>query len=80
MNFSLITPTSKRTMRVDWLEIETLKGNLIIQEGYAPSIIMLKAQSSVIVGFSNNTTEKFSPVSGIMQVSRTSAQLLVDSE
>jgi F0F1-type ATP synthase epsilon subunit len=78
VHFSIITPTTKRTMRITFLEIETMQGNLVIELGYAPSIIMLKPLSSVLVGFANGTTEAFANITGIVQVTRTTAQLLVD--
>lgn len=78
MHFAIITPTAKRTMMVTWLEVETLTGNLVIEPGYAPSIIMLKPESNISVGFANNTTETFIQQSGILHVTRDSAQLLVD--
>lgn len=78
MNFSIISPTSKRTMIVTWLELESMRGNLVIQPGYAPSIIMLKPNSTIKVGFSNNTTESFNMLSGILQVTRDYAQLILD--
>jgi|GEM_PF-4834873 len=80
MQFSIITPTTKRTMKITFLELETLRGNLVIETGYAPSIIMLQPQSNIRVGFSNGTTEAFAHMSGIMQVNRDSAQLLVDTQ
>ena len=78
MHFSLITPTTKRTMKVTWIEIESYKGNLVIQDGYEPSLIIIKPESRVMVGFSNGTTESFAPISGVLQVNRDATQLLVD--
>jgi F0F1-type ATP synthase epsilon subunit len=73
-------PYETKTITVDWLEVETEKGNLVIQPGHAPSSIVLKEPSFVQWSLPSGTIEKIHIKRAFLKVDRHSCLLIIDSE
>lgn len=80
MTFSIISPTSQKKMQVSWLEIQTLEGNLIIQSGHAPIIIVLAPNKELTIQSENGTTTTMTIPGGILEANREKATLLLANE
>ncbi len=77
MKLSIISPTSQRSLSVDWIEVETSTGNMVIQEGHAPTILILSPNKPFTFGMPGDKTESFIPTDAILHVQRTSALLII---
>lgn len=75
----IITPTEQRTLTSAWIEVETITGNLVIQDGYAPSLILLKPHTQVTIGLPNDAQESFEIAGGILEIIRTKATLILET-
>lgn len=73
-----ITPTSNKTIMVQWLELETPTGNLVIQEGHTPLITSLKPQCEVRFATTSGLIEGLEIRGGIAKIDRKSALIIVD--
>jgi F0F1-type ATP synthase epsilon subunit len=75
MEISIISPVMQRTVTVEWIEVNTPTGNLVIQPGHAPLITMLSARQVCILGLPNGKQESFI-TGGILKVDRNKALLI----
>ena len=78
MNFYIITPFKKITKDVDWVELETLVGNFVIQDEHAPAIMALKPNSQVILGLLSGKQEEIYFSHAIAHITRDSVIMLGD--
>lgn len=73
-------PHESKTIAVDWLEIQTERGNLVIQPGHAPTYIVLKESSFIQWALPTGTIEKTQIKRAFLKVDRHSCLLIIDSE
>jgi F0F1-type ATP synthase epsilon subunit len=74
----IMGPTSRRTMTVHWIGVETPTGNLIVQEGHAPMVTLLSPFKNLELGLSDGSTQQLEVKGGILSVNRTSATIIID--
>lgn len=79
MELNIIGPSSNKKFNIEWLEINTLKGNFLIQEGHIPMIITLKP-SDIIFKKINNAKETMKINAAIVHVQRHKITILVTYE
>jgi len=80
MEFAIIRPTKTITHQVNWIELESNKGNLVIMPGHAPTFLLTKPQSTVTWESTANAIESLTIGSGIVHVDRTKTTLIIDKE
>jgi len=80
MDLTIVSPTQTKTVSIDWLEIETHKGSLVIQHGHAPSYIVLKPASQAQWLLSSGVTETLFIGHGFAEVGREKIMLIVDRQ
>lgn len=76
--FTLITPTSNRTITISWVECQTSQGSLIIQRGHAPLVAILKPLCEVRFENENGVIEAMEISGGIAEVRRDAVLIIVD--
>lgn len=81
MNLVIVSPQHKEQYAIEWVEVQTTSGALVIKQGHAPIILTLVAQSDIY--FLLKTGEKklmhlIRP--GFLQVDRISATALISQE
>ena len=74
----IIGPTLQRLINVSWIGVTTPTGNLIIQEGHAPAIMILSPFKKIEFGFADGSVESIELQGGILQVERTRATIIVN--
>lgn len=80
MSLTLISPQSSKTVLVEWLDIQTLTGSLVIQPGHAPAYIVLKKNSTVTWFLTTGVEESIDIVDGFLEVRRNKVILVRDRE
>lgn len=80
MDFTIICPTSKKTYEIMWLEINTPKGNFIIQPGHAPMIISLSKKRPITFSLKNGKRESIIIQEGVVSIDRTHATVITNQE
>lgn len=79
MELHIITSTSSTEHTIAWAELITPKGSYIIQEGYAPTILVLSPNSTVTFLFTNGKTGSVIIGHGIAHIHRTIITILVSA-
>ena len=77
MMLTIATPVSSRTADIVWLEINTTVGNFVIQYGHAPMVLELAPGRPAVFSLKNGKQESVLVAKGIIEVTRTSATLLI---
>ena len=80
MDFMIISPSSKKIYPVNWIEINTTKGNFIIQPGHAPMIIALSKKRPLTFGLKTGKRESIMIQEGIISITRTEATLITNQD
>ncbi len=78
MSLTLMSPQSSKTLEVEWLDIQTLTGSLVIQQGHAPAYIVLKKYSAVTWLLTTGAQESIEVVQGFLEVRRDKVVLVQD--
>ena len=78
MELEIITPTSRETSKINWIEINTLSGNIILQAGHVPSIFTLIPGKEVIFEHINGERESILIQDGLVHITRTSATIIIN--
>jgi len=80
MQLTILSPFKRDSYKdVDWVELRTDTGNFVIQEGHAPTILVLKEQQVIL--FKHNKKEKKAMIqSGIADITREQVTILIQKE
>lgn len=74
---SIKSPTQSVTKQVDWLEIHTANGSMVILSEHAPMVVALKPNSQVTMMI-NGTKHQEQILQGIAHVTREGVTLLLN--
>lgn len=77
MKLKIVTTQKTVEHEVDWIELNTPVGNMVIQQGHAPMIIELSPGYECIYQVSNGSTESIMIVQAVAHVTRFEVQLLI---
>lgn len=80
MNLTLLSPTSSESFEINWLEVETTQGNQIIAQGHAPTILLLTPRRELTIELNDGTKTVIMVDGGILEVTRTTATLILTYE
>ncbi len=78
MKLNIITPQTKESHTVAWVEVMTSVGSFVIQKGHAPMVLALAPEQPVIFRLTNGKQEQVVPLRGFIEVNRTEATLLIN--
>lgn len=78
MQFTILGPEEKKTFAISWLEVNTPQGNFVIQRGHVPSIFIVSPNQPLTICLNSGKQETFILPGGILEVTRTSALLLLN--
>ena len=78
MELKVISPEGTNIYKISWLELNTKIGNFIVQPGHTPMIVSLALDKEVVFCLENGVQEKFTPNTGIAEITRTSVRLLLN--
>lgn len=78
MRLSIISSFATIEKEIDWLDVNTLSGNFVIQPEHAPMILILQNNSAAILGLSTGKQENLLFKRGILHVERKSVTILGD--
>lgn len=71
MKLIIKTPKLSQEHEVAWIEINISTGNMVIQPGHAPSIMVLSPHKPFIFKMTNGKQETLTITRGIIEISRT---------
>jgi F0F1-type ATP synthase epsilon subunit len=77
MRLELSTPTRTATYTIAWLEVNTPTGNYVIQQGHAPTMLVLSPHEEVRFRLENGKQESLLVLHGIVRIMRTHAVLVI---
>ena len=79
MQLIILSPLTKKTFTVDWIEVNTPTGNFVIQPEHAPTILTLSRNNEIIFQVTDGGQEKILVPAGIAHVTRNSLTLMLSS-
>lgn len=77
MKLKIITTQKIVEHEVDWVELNTPVGNMVIQLGHAPMIIQLSQGYELVYQISGGATESILIVQAVAHVTRLEVQILI---
>lgn len=77
MELHIITPVSKKSIAVAWIEVFTPLGGLVVQPGHAPLITSLRENSQVTVCLKSGKIETIDISRGLFKVTRKEASIII---
>lgn len=77
MILKIITTQRMVEHDVDWVELNTPVGNMIIQQGHAPMIIELSSGHELLFQSTGGATESFLVVQGVAHITRYEVKILL---
>lgn len=77
LQLTFVGPTESHMIPVEWLEIQTYTGNMVILEGHAPARILIKPESTARWQQSSGTIESMTVQRGFLEVHRDRAFLIL---
>lgn len=77
MKLKVITTQKIVEHEVDWIELNTPVGNMVIQQGHAPMIIQLSQGHELVYQISGGATESILIVQAVAHVTRFEVQILI---
>lgn len=77
MKLSVISPESAIDHEIAWIELNTAKGNRVVQRGHIPCLFLLTQNKPVIFKLKTGKQQTFLVRYGIVQVHRDSIILIV---
>lgn len=80
MDLTIVSPTQTKKISIDWLEVESMRGNLVIQPGHAPSYIVVKPKSQAQWLSSDGATDTLFIGHGFVEVTRDNITLITDRQ
>lgn len=77
MELEIITSSSKESSLVNWVEITTATGNLVIQAGHIPSLYVLMPGKEVVIEHTNGEQESFLIQEGLAHITRKLVTIII---
>ncbi len=77
MKLKIITTQKIIEHEVDWVELNTPIGNMVIQQGHAPTIIQLSAGYELLYQISGAGTESILIIQAVAHITRFEVQILI---
>lgn len=78
MKLEIISPEQTESFNVAWIEINTPTGNFVIQQGHAPTILILSPEKLLNFCLDSGKKESRMIKRGIIEIGRDKATLLVN--
>jgi F0F1-type ATP synthase epsilon subunit len=78
MLFTILGIREKRELAVTWIDVQTTKGNMVIQRGHAPTLLIVSAGKPLTICDKNGKQETFETPGGILEIKRNEALLLLN--
>lgn len=78
MQLIIALPTNKQKIEIAWAEFNTITGNYVIQEGHAPTVLLLLEQKPFIYCLKDGKQEVVMVQWGIVEITRTTITVLLN--
>ncbi|MBM17553.1 MAG: hypothetical protein CL947_00620 [Epsilonproteobacteria bacterium] len=77
MKLSIIDTEKTTTHTVNWVELNTPVGNMVIQEKHAPIVVELAPQQELLFELKNGEKQSITIVQGVAHVTREEVKILL---
>ena len=77
MDLHIISPDYELTKKIAWIELNTPRGNYIIQQGHIPFIIPLSPQEPLTFQLESGKQQTIDVLDGIVEVTRTKVIVII---
>lgn len=77
MTLNIIRPEHTSSYEIAWIELNTIHGNLIINRGHAPTVLILAENKDAIFKLNTGKQQTIAIRNGIAEVTRDTIQLII---
>lgn len=78
MQLSIINTKGQSNFDIDWVELNTVVGNLVVQEGHVPSVLFLAPNSAMhYKSIKKNQPESITIKQAIAHITRTDVTIII---
>ena len=78
MNLKILGPTSKKSITVEWIDVQTTQGSRVILPGHEPLTAQLAHNTPVSLGLPGGAVNSIPITDGILAVDRHTATIILD--
>jgi len=78
MTLTVVTPHESATYAIVWLELNTPTGNIVVQPGHAPTILILSPGQQAVFRLDTGKQESLAVRQGIASIGRDHATLVIN--
>lgn len=78
MKVMIVRTSGIQELTANWLELNARSGNMVVQSGHAPAIILLKSHEPLVIHTISNKIETVMVRNGIVRVERAQVTILLD--
>ena len=79
MQLQIIGIDQKNEFRIQWVELQTVVGNFIIQPHHAPMIVEMQPKSQIRFCLDSSKQKTVEIAAGVAHITRTTVTILLDS-
>ncbi len=78
INVTILSPLHKEQISVEWLDLMTIDGSMVIMPGHASATLILAKNQEVTLGMAQGTTKAFSVAGGLCSIHQNNATIIVE--
>lgn len=78
MNLTILSPTTRRDVQIQWIDVKTTEGGYVILPGHAPFIAQLATDEQISFSCDGNVTESIPIIQGLLKVDRKQVTIIID--
>lgn len=78
MKVMIIRTSGVQEFHANWIELNAQSGNMVVQSGHAPAIILLQKHEPITIQTTSNKIETLMVRDGVVRVERTQVTILLD--
>jgi len=79
MILTILEPTSRRTMEIEWVDVHTIEGSRVILPGHERLIVQLLPQKPISIGLSGGAISSMPINNGLISVTKEEILLILDN-
>lgn len=79
MKLTIVTPIGQEELEISWIEVQTQKGSLVIQEGHAPLLCSLVNRSQLQISLPDGHIQNRQITQGFLRADRTSVAIILEA-
>lgn len=78
MQLQIVAPDQTHKYQVVWIELNTVVGNMIVQPGHAPMVVLLAPHKPITYRMRTGKQETITPRQGVAEITRDKTTVIIN--